>query len=108
MFTPHDSPQNDDLARGSTLYKECQSDLKPTGTFTEIDYSEAAYCTGYLSGFTDGLDPKESGICDNGVNMGTIARVYVVFMHKNPRLLDAPKSTGLFKALRDAYPCPAK
>jgi hypothetical protein len=40
--------------------------------------------------------------------LGTLARVYVAYMEKHPKLLDAYKSEGLFDALVDAYPCPVK
>jgi hypothetical protein len=39
---------------------------------------------------------------------GTLSRIYVAYMQKNPKLLDEYKGTGLFLALRDAYPCPVK
>jgi hypothetical protein len=53
----------------------------------------------------DGLDMAGKGVCLAGATTGTIARVYVAYMQKNPKMFDVEKSVGLTNALIENYPC---
>jgi hypothetical protein len=62
-------------------------------------------CLGYLAGFADAAGER-FGFCVKGTTTGTLARVYVAYMDKNPKLFDEPESVTVDFALADAYPCP--
>ena len=98
------------IDRGSDLFQKCQTDVRMTDNqnagATSVDYQQAAACIAYIDGFTDGL--QDGSYCVIGASLGTLARVYVAYMGKHPKLLDEYKSIGLVEALRDAYPCPKK
>ena len=44
----------------------------------------------------------------NEASYGTIIRLYVLYMEKNPKKLDDLPIVGMLYALADAYPCPVK
>ena len=96
-------------ARGSNLFENCQADIRSQNTTAPsgVDLMKAADCTGYIDGFLDGLEIGGAigGICFDGAAFGTIARVYVAYMEKNPKMLDAEKSAGMADAVLDAYSC---
>jgi hypothetical protein len=97
-----------DQGSGSGLYADCKvylsiaDDLKGS-TANDL---QAGVCIGYISGFTDSVNGDH--ICASDATMGTIVRVYIAYMDKNPKLFDAPRAVGLDLALKDAYRCPAK
>jgi hypothetical protein len=71
------------------------------------DLDLAAHCLDYVEGFLDGfMGPK--AVCLNGTSNGTLVRVYVLYMQKNPKLLDDYRSVGLSRSVVDAYPCLGK
>ena len=100
------------LSQGASLYHLCQAEVKlmslPSLTAaSETDVINGSYCMGYLNGFTGSLRRSDAAICTHDESMGTLVRVYVTFMEKNPQLMDQDRTLGLRMALRDAYPCPA-
>ena len=74
------------------------------------DYQEAAACTSYIDGLTDGLDfaANKIFVCSNGGSFGTLSRIYVAYMLKHPKLMDEYKSVGMILALQESYPCAKK
>jgi hypothetical protein len=99
-----------ELQRGSALYRQCQASVK---AIDEPDspmyvFASAALCSGYIDGFADGLEMGGHGVCLAGASLGTLARVYVAYMQKNPKMMDVEKSVGLLNALLDNYPCRSK
>jgi hypothetical protein len=99
--------QISDASKGSALYSECKayiSYIDKTGPSSN-DF-EGALCIGYISGFSDSANGDH--FCASEATMGTIVRVYIAYMDKNPKLFDAPKAVGLDSAMREAYPCPIK
>lgn len=97
---------------GSELYKACQAferTVEPKRKVSSDDIADSQYCLGYIDAFGDSFPREASGICtDEHVTIGTLIRVYLAYMDKNPKLLDANRESGLALALADAYPCPAK
>jgi hypothetical protein len=55
----------------------------------------------------DGADGLR-GFCAQSATVGTIAKVYIAYMDKNPKMFDEREGTGFISALQEAYPCPAK
>jgi len=49
-----------------------------------------------------------TGLCIKDARVGTIIRVYVAYMQKNPKLLDDLKIFGVIEAMKDSYSCSAK
>jgi Rap1a immunity proteins len=98
------------LDRGSALYQSCQALVKTMDSPEATqDYRAAASCSSYIDGFTDGLDFRSrNSVCVTGATLGTMSRIYVAYMQKNPKLLDLYKSVGLYMALLDSYPCATK
>ncbi len=100
-------PEN---SRGQHLFRACQAVIRtiddPNAPMS--DFAAGSLCVGYIDGFTDGLEMAGRGLCLSGANLGTMARVYVAFMEKNPKLLDVEQSAGLAKSLMDSYPCKTK
>ncbi|MEO6982203.1 MAG: Rap1a/Tai family immunity protein [Edaphobacter sp.] len=97
--------------RGATLFEACQVTVRiidnPTTEGNSV--AVATSCTSYIDGFTDGLESAPADlVCISGASMGTLARVYVAYMQKNPKLLDQYRGVGLLLALSESYPCPLK
>lgn len=96
--------------QGSALFHDCRTAIRlmdgQTATATESDFLDGASCTSYIDGYTDGL--ADGIVCTHGASLGVLARVYVAYMQKNPKLLDEHKSRGVLLALRESYACPAK
>jgi hypothetical protein len=95
---------------GSDLVKACKASVKVIdGSAATEDTISSEYCRGYIDAFTETFDQKAHGICPGDhARLGTVVRVYLAFMDKNPKLLDQPKWLGLGLSLADAYPCPKK
>ena len=93
--------------RGSALFNNCQINVKMTPEDTLPNYQAAAACTAYIDGYTDGIETGKY-FCVGGATLGTLARVYVAYMEKHPKLMDIYKSEVLFLALLESYPCPIK
>jgi hypothetical protein len=91
---------------GSALYAHCQEAVRILDNpRAGGDLQSATECTAYIDGFS------ESGgtlFCTDSASVATMARIYVAYMQKYPKLLDQVKSLGLLDALMDAYPCHKK
>jgi hypothetical protein len=96
--------------RGSVLYADCKSfvaALDHTANQGHIDTLGASRCSGYIEGILDGANGLR-GFCAENATVGTIARVYIAYMDKNPKMFDEREGTGFISALQENYPCPAK
>jgi len=96
-----------DQGNGSGLYSACKayvSFIDRTGQPSR-EFDEGT-CIGYVSGYAD--SGNDERFCASEATMGTIVRVYLAYMDKNPKLFDMPRAYGLELALRESYPCPAK
>ena len=78
-----------------------------TATRSYATIGGSSRCAGYIEGMLDGADSSR-GFCVQGATTGTIARVYIVYMDKNPKMFDEREVTGFMAALRESYPCPAR
>ena len=99
-------------SRGSHLFQACESTVRfyDAGEIkgTVSDAARSNLCIGYLNGFLDALDAADvHAICIKNAMVATLARVYVVYMQKNPKLMDSQMAVGVSKAFVDAYPCEA-
>ena len=94
------------LNRGSALYASCQATISIADAPSAVhDYQASAKCLAYLDGFTDGLNFTTNVVCVEGASLGTLARIYVAYMQKHPKMMDDSKSIGVTLALVDSYPC---
>lgn len=75
-------------------------------TASETDFRDGEFCLGYFRGFGDYNAMAGSSICLDRAHTGTVIRVYVAYMEKNPKFLDDMMIIGVIYALKDAYPCP--
>lgn len=74
---------------------------------------KALYCSGYVSGFIDGMvvsGPFKGGpslIClpPSGVDTEQVIRVYVKYLRERPERLHQSGRVLLYASLRNAYPC---
>lgn len=65
----------------------------------------AGRCIGYVGGFADAARSVRNFCPTIETKDGTLVRVYIAYMDKNPKLLDSLESRTLMEALSDAYPC---
>ena len=96
--------------KGSTLYTDCKAFVAMLNGNAKQEYSVAASafrCAGYVDGIMDGADGLR-GFCASNASTGTIVRVYIAYMDKNPKMFDEREGTGFMSALQEAYPCPMK
>ena len=77
----------------------------PNGPAEDVEHG--LMCMNYIQGFVYAGTVGRLFCAPNASN-NTVARVYVAYMQKNPKLLDEPKGKGFLAAMVDAYPCPAK
>jgi hypothetical protein len=94
--------------RGTDLYHSCQADIRLLDgvSTSQEDIHESLICHAFIGGFLDGIEFANKLICANGSTMGTVVRVYVVYMGSHPREMDEYKVVGLYRALAQTYPCP--
>lgn len=107
------SPDLTPSQRGSDLYQSCKTGIalmdSPSGaTATTDELLAGTKCQQYISGFLEGNMYGGSTICADTATLGTLMRVYVAYMDANPKVMDEPKSVGVYLALAIAYPCPVK
>jgi hypothetical protein len=97
------------VEQGTYLFHACQASIRvmDAPNVGASDLHDAEFCRGYFRGFGDLNDMRGSTICLSSASSGPTIRVYVAFMEKNPKLLDAPMIVGVVDALVDAYPCQA-
>ena len=99
--------QQSGFTKASELFAQCQADVRYQDQVrvSQADAGDARHCIGYIQGFTDGADLKSYSICLGAATYGTLSRVYVAYLEKNPKFLDIPCSTAFLFALTEAYPC---
>ena len=90
---------------GYDLYRACQDAVHFTDASSEQP-GRADYCFGYFEGYTDVATVNVSSLCIGKATVGTLIRVYLAYMDKNPKMLDSFKMIGVTYALKEAYSCP--
>ena len=97
---------------GGKLYVQCLAEVRlldaPPNKQEQSDVVPAVACVAYIDGFTDGVNLFGQHVCIGKASLGTLARVYVEYMKKNPTMMERPKNLTLTLALEDAYPCPVR
>jgi hypothetical protein len=91
---------------GSILYADCKAFVAVLDDVANQNHTSAAMCAGYIEGWLDAANGR--GFCAQNATVGTIARVYIAYMDKNPKMFDEREGTGFISALQETYPCPAK
>jgi Rap1a immunity proteins len=72
------------------------------------DLDIADYCVGYMKGYFGGISAASEnagGLCASQATLGTLARVYTVYMNNNPKLFDEPQEVGFHGAMMTNYSC---
>ncbi len=77
----------------------------PASAQAKAELASSTYCFGYLSGYIDGLNVLKEQVCVHGASLATIARVYVIYMQKNPTLMEKGRALGLLLSLKSSYGC---
>jgi hypothetical protein len=96
------------VGKGSALYSQCKTHIALIEKTKEIDTGsavDAGVCIGFLTGFVEAARER-FGFCVKDTTINTLARVYVAYMDKNPKLFDENEGITVSLALVDAYPCP--
>lgn len=106
-ITSFKAAPNDEF-RGTWLFQACKGSIRgmdaPLTHKPAEDNDNFEDCISYIGGYLDGV--QMAGGCQAApASMGTLARVYVAYMEKNPKMLDQFRGIGLRNALRDSYPC---
>ena len=98
-----------DLSKGSQLYVSCQAAVRwsdvPAPAQAKAEVASSTCCFGYLGGYIDGLNVLKEQVCIHGASLNTIARVYVLYMQKNPTLMEEGRALGLLLSLKSSYGC---
>ena len=98
-----------DLSRGCHLYGSCQAAARlsddPASAQAKSELASSTYCFGYIGGYMDGLNVLKEQVCIRGASLDTIARVYVLYMQRNPKLMDEGRALGLLLSLKSSYAC---
>ena len=99
------------MQKGSWLYAACKGAQRysdaPRGHEPEEDSSNFDNCTSYIAGYIES-DNGISSCPPDGASLGTMFRLYLAYMDKHPKLLDAYRISGIRSAMREAYPCPVR
>lgn len=100
---------------GTQMLDLCDSGVKTMGgeVISSGGSEKALYCSGYVSGFIDGMvvsGPFKGGpslIClpRSGVDTEHVIRVYVKYLRERPERLDQSGRVLLYASLRNAFPC---
>ncbi len=90
------------------LYHACQDAIRFVDAPNSDKPGRTDYCFGYFEGYTNVLSAHTSSLCIGRARIGTLIRVYLAYMDKNPKLLDDPKLIGVTYALKESYSCPTK
>jgi hypothetical protein len=96
---------------GAVLVQNCRATIRvldQRDSNNEVEIAKSLECIRYIEGFIDGVNILNRRVCVQGASKGTVARVYVAFMEKNPKYFDRPREVGLALALIDGYSCTKK
>ncbi len=101
---------NEEVHQGSYLYKSCHAAVRLMNSSTSVEagdsIEESDFCLGYFTAFVDMNELQgHSSICLDNASEGTMIRVYVAYMDRNPKLMDELMILGVVSALHDGYPC---
>ena len=99
------------FTKGSDLYSQCKNWVAlvdKTRGLTDDETYQAGECNGYVDGMTSGLTSMRIACPPPTATIGTLIRVYLVYVDAHPKVLDFGASAGMYGALKEAYPCPAK
>ena len=95
-----------DLGKGSYLYQSCRALIRIADSESQAaDALRSDYCMGYLDGFIGMANAVDERLCVAGASRGTLARVYVAYMDKDPIWLDKGAQIGMAIALTQSYAC---
>ena len=98
--------------KGSWLFHGCQAYVRAIDADKSGDaasMNSAMECLNYVQGFNEGVEMSSPPFCaPDATTTETMIRVYVNYIHENPKLLDEHRAQGLMQALKSNYPCPTK
>lgn len=99
-------------ADGNELLTQCQSYIKLIDDEKNYSSVNAGACGGFVQGvdstvqfYSEVLKKDEKYCTPDGVTNTQIVRVVVKFLKDNPQILNKNKTSLVWMALMDAYPC---
>ena len=98
------------FATGADLYRGCKDWVALVDQTREVDGGDlydAGACHGYIDGVSGGLISMRAS-CPGNATLGTMIRVYLVYVDRHPKVLDFAPSAGVVGAMKETYPCPTK
>ena len=92
--------------KGSQLYAQCKKYVSVTeqGSVNSQVAFDGGSCAGYISAMSDTLMTNHA-FCPTNTTNGTLVRVYIAYIDKNPKMLDESRGNGVVAAFEDAFPC---
>lgn len=99
-------------ADGNELLSQCQSYIKMIDGERNFVAVDAGACGGFVQGFTSTVQfyseelKKEDRFClPDGVTYAQLGRIVVKYLKDNPKDLNKGRTSLVWFALMDAYPC---
>ena len=97
---------------GNALLRQCQHFIKLSDLEKNFDPFQAGICGGMVQGvqatvsfLSDDLQNDAKFCIPADVKVIQLVRIVVKFLHDNPRMLNNSRSSLIWLALKDSYPC---
>lgn len=98
---------------GESLAKSCKELISvsqaPNADQLQLSAVTGYYCMGYFDSLVLLVNHTNSGIClPEKAQVLTVVKVYSKWMEDNPKFNDEQSAVGVYRALRENYPCASK
>lgn len=103
---------------GAFWLRACNAALKidEGASLPPEDQYAAVGCTGYVSGFLDGMSlasasaKSQRAVClpDRGISNDQATRIFVKYLRDNPEVLHQSGRMSFYIALARSFPCPKR
>lgn len=97
---------------GNELLSQCQQYLKVANSEKNYDVLAVGMCAGFVGGvnstvlfYSDVLKKDEKYCMPDNVTNAQMVRIVVKYLKDNPKLLNEGRTSLVWSALIDAYPC---
>ena len=99
---------------GNELLGQCQHFIRLVdgGTARSDEHYDAGTCGGFVQGvnssvffYSEVLEKDDKFCVPDSVTNGQLVRIVVKYLKDNPKILNKDRTTLVWLALKDAYPC---
>jgi len=106
-----------DNSHSTDLIERCRKSALVVGAstatkdFRVTDWQDAAFCSGYISGFVTGTywsEGRRDYCIPDGVDTNQLIAIYASWADKHPETWHQPQAVTLILALITGFPCPSK